>query len=54
MAALTQIPAHDGQTSLARPLTIVIAAHVAFVVVMGGLLPAALSGVVSALNALVG
>lgn len=54
MAALTQVPPHDGQASLARPLTIVIAAHVAFVVVMGGLLPAALSGVVSALNALVG
>ena len=54
MATLTQIPAQHEPTSLARPLTIVIAAHVAFVVVMGGLLPAALSGVISALNALAG
>ncbi len=54
MATLTQIPAQHEQASLARPLTIVIAAHVAFVVVMGGLLPAALSGMVSVLNALAG
>ena len=54
MEMLTRIPAQHEQASLARPLTIVIAAHVAFVVVMGGLLPAALSGVVSALNALIG
>lgn len=54
MAAFTQVPAENERTSLARPLTIVIAAHVAFAAVMGGVLPAALSGVVSALNALAG
>ena len=54
MAALTRIPSQHERTSMARPLAIVIAAHVAFVVVMGGAVPALLSGVISALSGLSG
>jgi hypothetical protein len=54
MAALTQIPPGDDRASLVRPLAIVVGAHVAFVLVMGVVIPSVLSGSVSVLGGLFG